>query len=190
MYSTSENLAKSQSAGVEIIGKNRLWRILDLTTTVNAYYYKLDGFNYNIYDQVVKGEGNENFSWDARILASLILPYDISLQATGNYRSKRIVTQGYRKPNASLDLGLRKTFFNRAISLSVNWRDVFNTRRWKTYTGNDTFERYQENWRDPRVNFVLTWNFGNMKAKKKPQMQNEMNDSFEMQGGYGGGGEF
>jgi hypothetical protein len=74
--------------------------------------------------------------------------------------------------------------------LSVNWRDVFNTRRWKTYTGNDTFERYQENWRDPRVNFVLTWNFGNMKAKKKPQMQNEMNDSFEMQGGYGGGGEF
>ncbi len=189
MYSTSENLAKSQSAGIEIIGKNRLWRILDLTTTVNAYYYKLDGFNYNIYDQVVKGEGDENFSWDARVLASLILPYDISFQATGNYRSKRLVTQGYRKPNASLDLGLRKTFLNKAIALSVNWRDVFNSRRWKTYTGNDTFERYQENWRDPRVNFVLTWNFGNMKAKRKP-MQNEVNESYDMQGGYGEGGEF
>lgn len=189
MYSTSENLAKSQSAGIEIIGKNRLWRILDLTTTVNAYYYKLDGFNYNIYDQVVKGDGDENFSWDARVLASLILPYDISFQATGNYRSKRLVTQGYRKPNASLDLGLRKTFLNKAIALSVNWRDVFNSRRWKTYTGNDTFERYQENWRDPRVNFVLTWNFGNMKAKRKP-MQNEVNESYDMQGGYGEGGEF
>lgn len=191
MYQTNENVAKSQSAGVELIGKNRLWRILDLTTTVNAYYYKLDGFNYDIEGQTVTGKGDEDFSWDARMLASLILPYDISFQATGNYRSERTVTQGYRKANASLDLGLRKTFFNRAISLSVNWRDVFNTRRWKTYTGNDTFERYQENWRDPRVNFTLSWNFGNMKAKKKPQqMQNEMNDSFEMQGGYGGGGEF
>ena len=167
MYSTNENVAKNQRAGVELIMKDKLFRILDLTTTLNGYYYKLDGFSYVINNQTVTGQSDENLSWDARVLASFILPYDISLQATGNYRSRGVITQGYRKSNGSLDLGLRKTFFNKAIALAINWRDVFNTRHWKTYTSSDTFTRYQENWRDPRVNFTLTWNFGNMAGKKK-----------------------
>lgn len=187
VYSTNENVAKSQSAGVEVILKDKLFRLLDLTTTVNAYYYKLDGFSYTINGQTVTGEADENFSWDARILASVILPYDISMQATGNYRSRSVITQGYRKPNASLDLGLRKSFFNKMLTLSVNWRDVFNTRRRKTYTETESFTRYQENWRDPRVNFTLTWNFGNMNSKKK-QRQDDMGGASDddQQGGYGG----
>lgn len=186
VYSTSENVAKSQSAGVELILKDKLFRILDLTTTVNAYYYKLDGFSYVINDQTVTGRSDENFSWDARLLASVILPYDISLQATGNYRSRTVITQGYRKPSASLDLGLRKSFFNKQFALSVNWRDVFNSRRWKTYTDTDSFNRYQENWRDPRANITLTWNFGNMTSKKKQreEMNGGMDDENQSFGGY------
>ena len=167
MYMTQKNLTKRQSLGVEIIGKNKLWRILDLTTTINGYYNKLDGYDYIIEGQHVVGEGDESFSWDARMLASVILPYDLSIQATGNYRSRGVITQGYRKPNGSLDLGLRKSFFNKNIALALNWRDVFNTRHWENYTESDTFWRHQKNWRDPRVNIQLTWNFGNMNNDKK-----------------------
>ncbi len=46
MYTTSENVAKSQASGLEIVGKDKLFKILDLTTTVNLYYSKLDGFSY------------------------------------------------------------------------------------------------------------------------------------------------
>ena len=186
VYSTNENVAKSQSAGAELILKDKLFRILDLTTTVNAYYYKLDGFSYVISDQMVTGRSDENFSWDARLLASVILPYNISFQATGNYRSRSVISQGYRKPNASLDLGLRKTFLNKMFSLSANWRDVFNSRRWKNYTETESFTRYQENWRDPRVNFTLTWNFGNMNSKKKQQRNDDMNGADDEQQNYGG----
>ena len=38
MYSTTKNVAKSLSEGLEVVLKNRLFRILDLTTTANAYY--------------------------------------------------------------------------------------------------------------------------------------------------------
>lgn len=188
VYSTNENVAKSQSAGVELILKDKLFRILDLTTTVNAYYSKLDGFSYVINGQTVTGESDESFSWDARMLASVILPYGISAQATGNYRSRRLITQGYRKPNASLDLGLRKTFLNKTFALSINWRDVFNTRKWDTYTSSDSFERHQKNWRDPKVNISLTWNFGNM-ANKKRQQQSDDSSSDEQQQSYDGGYE-
>ena len=186
VYQTNRNVAKSQSMGLEIIGKNKLWRVLDLTTTLNAYYYKLDGFSYHIAGQDVTGQSDENFSWDARLLASLILPYDISLQATGNYRSRSVITQGYRKPNASLDLGLRKTFLNKAIALSMNWRDVFGTRKWDNYTETESFTRHQKNWRDPRFNVTLTWNFGNMNQKKRRQDDNMqgVEDDTNSFGGY------
>ena len=167
MYLTQENVAKSQRAGAELILKDKLWRVLDLTTTVNAYYYKVDDFSYNIQGQTVTGQAEESFSWDARLLASVILPYAISLQATGNYRSRQAITQGYRKPNASLDLGLRKTFFNKTLAVAVNWRDVFNSRHWENFTSGPTFTRHQKNWRDPRLNLQLTWNFGNMTRKQR-----------------------
>ena len=189
MFMTNLNVAKSQSAGIEIIGKNKLWRILDLTTTLNGYYYKLDGFQTMVEGQTVTGESDENFAWDARMLASVILPYDISLQATGNYRSRSVITQGYRKANGSLDLGLRKTFFNKLFSLAVNWRDVFDTRHFENYTEGPTFWRHQKNWRDPRINVQLTWNFGNMKQKKKPsrdrdEQGNGMDEDTNNFGGY------
>ena len=193
MYMTNLNVAKSQRAGAELIVKDKLFRILDLTTTLNAYYYKLDGFSTIVEGWPVSGEGNEDFSWDARMLASFILPYDISLQATGNYRSRGVITQGYRKANGSLDLGLRKSFFNKTLALAVNWRDVFNTRHWQNYTSSDTFNRHQENWRDPVLNFTLTWNFGNMTSKKKKRgdddddrggSDDDMNSGFDSGGGF------
>ena len=191
MYMTNMNLTKRQSLGVELIGKNKLWRILDLTTTLNGYYNKLDGFDYLIEGQHVTGQGDESFSWDARLLASLILPYDLSFQATGNYRSRSVITQGYRKPNASLDIGLRKTFFNKKMALAFNWRDVFHTRHWENYTESDTFWRHQKNWRDPNFNIQLTWNFGNMNSDRKRGHREELQggDDAGNQGGYGGSEE-
>ncbi len=181
MYMTTMNLTKRQSLGVELIGKNKLFRILDLTTTVNGYYNKLDGFSYVIDGQTVTGESDKSFSWDARMLASLILPYDISLQLTGNYRSRGVITQGYRKPNASLDLGFRKNFFNKTIAVAINWRDVFNTRHWENYTESETFWRHQKNWRDPNVNIQVTWNFGNMNNQRRRGEREELQPGNEQQ---------
>ncbi len=169
MYMTSENLSKRQNAGVEIVAKNTLWHVLDLTTTLNGYYSKLDGFSYVIDGQTVTGEGQETFSWDARLLASLMLPYDISFQATGNLRSRGVITQGYRRSNASLDLGFRKTFFNKKLAVAINWRDVFQSRQWENFTSSDTFWRHQKNWRRPGINIQITWNFGNMGTTKKDE---------------------
>ena len=174
MYSTTRNVAKSQSSGIEATVKNKLFRILDLTTNVNAYYYKLNGFNYVIDNQTVSGEGNSNFTWNARMQASLILPYDISVQLGGRYRSRQVVSQGYRKGNYNVDFGVRKNFMNRKFTLSLNCRDVFNSRKWETFTSSETFTRYQVNKRGGRkVNLTLTWNFG--QSKKKPQRRDDMN---------------
>ena len=181
MYQTSFNVGKSTATGLELTAKNKLSRILDLSTSANFYYYKLDGFNFDIDEQTVSGKGNSNFTWNARMQASLMLPYDISLQVTGKYRSRQTISQGYRKGSGSLNLGLRKSFLNKSLVLSINCKDLLNSRRWKTYTSGEAFSRYQENWRSGRrVRLTLTWNFGNMKKHK-----NQRNDDDEQDDDFG-----
>ncbi len=169
MYSTSENVAKSQSAGVEVVVKNKLFKnIVDLTTTVNCFYYKLDGFSYKMegVKDPITGEGDKDFSWNAKMIANVRLPYSISLQVTGNYNAKKVVAQGYRKANYTLDAGLRKSFFNKKLSLSVNARDLLNSRKWHTITSGTGFEQDAKNWRGGRkIGITLTYSFGNMRAK-------------------------
>lgn len=177
MYNTSFNVAKSTSTGLELTAKNKLFRILDLTSSANFYYYKLNGFHFDIDGQEITGESKSNFTWNARMQASVMLPYDVSVQLTGRYRSRQTISQGYRKGNGSVDLGVRKSFFNRNLVLSMNCRDLFDTRKWRTYTNSDSFSRYQEQWRSGRTfRFTLTWNFGNMKKRKNQRRENNEQD--------------
>lgn len=179
MYQTNMNVARSLSTGLEMTVKNKFGRRFDLTTSANAYYYKLDGFTYDIDGQTVSGEGNSNFTWNARMQGSLLLPYDISVQLTGRYRSREVVTQGYRKANYSMDFGMKKNFLNKTFTLALNVRDIFNSRKFDVYTSSETFTRHQKNWRNGRTaNITLTWNFGNMKTDKpKKEEDNGNNDS-------------
>jgi outer membrane receptor protein involved in Fe transport len=187
IYTTHENVAKTQSAGLEIVGKNRLFKRLDLTTTVNLFYYKLDAFKYTINGQEITGDADENFSWNARMTANVMLPWGITLQATGRYDAKRIVAQGYREPSYSLDLGLRK-MFNQNWSVSINARDILDSRGRETVTINDQFYRYSKNSHGGRrFGITVTYSFGNMKAKKPnpKQMQEMPSGGYDDMGGMG-----
>ena len=188
MYQTPMNLARSTRSGAELVVKNKIGRALDLTTNLNAYYYKLNGFSYDIDGQTVTGEERTSFTWDARLTASLILPYDISIQTTGRYRSRQAIAQGYRRSNISADIGLRKNFLAKKFTLSVNCRDLFNSRRWETYSSGPTFTRHQLNKRRSRnIIFTLTWNFGH-NAKKKPEGEENGGSGFDDSGAGQGGG--
>ena len=187
-YQTSMNVAKSVSTGLEMTVKNKLWRILDLTTSANAYYYRLNGFSYDIDGQTVTGSSDHNFTWNARMTASLMLPYDISIQTTGRYTARQVITQGYRKANYSIDFGARKNFFNKLFTLSVNCRDLLDSRRFETFTSGPNFTRHQINRRGGRrVSMTLTWNFGNMKQKKRPNKSHNSENDMPMD--YNGGEE-
>lgn len=187
-YQTSMNVAKSVSTGLEMTLKNKLWRILDLTTSANAYYYRLNGFSYDIDGQTVTGNSDHNFTWNARMTASLMLPYDISIQTTGRYTARQVITQGYRKANYSIDFGARKNFFNKLFTLSVNCRDLLDSRRFETFTSGPNFTRHQINRRGGRrMSMTLTWNFGNMKQKKRPNKSHNGENDMPMD--YNGGEE-
>ncbi len=180
MKTTHENVAQQRSTGLEVVSKNSLFKFLNLTTTLNFFHAKLDGFSYlpPQATEPVIGKSQSDFSWNARVMANLMLPYAISLQVTGNYNSRRLVAQGHREPNYSLDAGLRKSFFNRKLSVSINARDILDSRKWHTITSGAEFKQDSKNWGGGRqFGLTLTYSFGNMRAKAKPMKRNEMESS-------------
>lgn len=170
MESTFMNLTKEHDFGVELISRNKLFKILNLTSTLNMYYNKLDGSVYEnpLYPDVrVELPELTSFSWDARMIANLMFSSTFSGQITGRYRSAELLAQGERHARYSMDAGLRKTFFDKRLSLNFNIRDIFNTRGFKGTTWGDGFYQYSERQRRGRMfGLTLTYSFGNMRPKK------------------------
>ncbi len=185
MYSTSDNVAQSLSSGVEIVGKNRFFGKLDLTTTLNMYYYKLEAFDFIMPNgQNLHGDASEDFSWNLRMMASMGLPKAWSVQLTGMYNAKSVIAQGYRAPNYGLDAGIRKQFAGGKWSLSLNGRDLLNSRRFHSVKWVDG-EFYQDssNFRGGRrISATLTYSFGNMRAKKPRKMDDSMSPDYSTGG--------
>lgn len=189
MYTTTENVSSSVSAGCEIVLKNSFFRNkLDITTTANLYNYHLDAWNLD-FDHLgtlipVSGKSQDSFSWDIRCMANVKLPWGINFQVNGRYNARRISAQGAREPGWNVGAGLRKSVGN--WSFSLNCRDIFNSRKWHNVTYGDGYVQESERWRGGfRLQFTVKYSFGNMKAQRnKNNMGGEMMDAG---GGYEGG---
>jgi len=187
MYSTWANIADEVNSGCEIVMKNSLFRSrLDLTTTVNLYNNHISGWDYNFLAESgnlipLHGDRQNSFAWSARMMANVRLPWSLSMQATGNYNSRRLSAQGSRQGGWSVDLGFRRNFG--PWSLSLNCRDLFDSRRFKSTTNGPDYTQYSERWRNGRtVRLTVKFSFGNMKAKPG---RNEGNPMGEGGVGYG-----
>ena len=170
MFSTFENVSLRQSAGLEVVAKNKVTKWLNLTTTVNCYYAAMDSV---FYDTDLDGELDllypfqQSFSWNARLMANFLIPGGWSAQLTGMYRSADVVAQGKMNSQYVVDLGVRKSFLDRKLNLALSIRDLLNSRRWANTTWGDNFWQYSSH--EPRgtmFSVTLTCNFGNMRAKK------------------------
>ncbi|MBE6341667.1 MAG: TonB-dependent receptor [Bacteroidales bacterium] len=185
IYQTQENVAHRMNTGLEVVGKNRFGTVFDLTTTLNMYYSVIDAFTFHPdvswlgdgkADVVVTGDKDEDFTWNIRAIAGFNLPKSITLQATGDYSSRQMIAQGYRKPVYKLDLGAKKSFLKDKLIVNINGRNVLNSRKFHSVTESAGFRQDSENWRGKRVfNLTVTWNFGNMNMNKKrgPERENE-----------------
>ena len=190
IYSTWGNAASTTDLGVEIVGKNSFFKgVLDLTTTVNLYNNHISDWTKTLptlYGGTVtlSGEGKNSFAWDARIMANVKLPWSLSLQATGRYASSQLTAQGTRQGGWTVEAGVRRVFGNWSVSL--NCRDIFDSRKWKSTVNGDGYYQESERWRGGRtLRLTVKYSFGNMKGKPSDRRNNaeptEQSDYGEME---------
>lgn len=175
MESTFMNVTQAQSAGIELVARNRLFRILNLTSSLNIFYNKIDsGVFINPYTGIEETlVGREDVSWNARVIANFMFSRTFSGQITTQYLAPRQILQGYQHGEYSIDLGVRKSFFNRNLNVSANVRDLLNSRRRITTTEGDGFWRHNESYGNLRtIGVTVSYNFGNMQQQQRNRNRN------------------
>ncbi|WP_231458940.1 MULTISPECIES: outer membrane beta-barrel family protein [unclassified Pedobacter] len=169
---TPQNLTRQLNSGLELIGRFDLIKALNFTSNVNLYQQKIEGdARYGIQDR-------SGFSWNANLTANITAIKNLSFQFRGDYRAPEVMAQGKRNSMYGIDGGAKYDFPNKKASLSLNIRDMFNTRRWSMTTDdNFTLIDFQRRMQGTMGNLTFSYRFGktlfNSTKKNKKEEQQE-----------------
>ena len=96
------------------------------------------------------------------------MPKDYQLQASGRYRASMQTLQGSMRNNYTIDLVLKKNILKNKGSLSLQVRDVLNSRgNWRFTTETDVFYLSSNRQRETRNFFInFSYNFGKLQDRQ------------------------
>lgn len=171
---TPQNLTRNYSSGLELISRVDVAKSWNFTANVNLYQSKIIGVPaFGVVE-------NSGFSWNANLTNNIVLPYNITLQLKGDYRAPEVMAQGKRNAMYAVDTGAKYDFKNKKSSLSLNIRDVFNTRNWSMTTNtNSTTIDFKRRMQGTMVNLTYSYRFGKNDfgfKKKRPEQQESRGD--------------
>lgn len=181
MYYTYRNISDKQDIGLELVAKNKLWKILDLTTTLNIYYNRQSPYTFAYIDSdgganSTYYDGSSNFTWTLRIGASLALPKNFIIQGNGEYNAKQIMLQGEALPSYAMDLGIKKSFLDKRLVASISGRNLLNSRSYTTETYGDNFYQHKKmkysRW---MLRFTLSYKFGKASTNNMDSVPEDLN---------------
>jgi outer membrane receptor protein involved in Fe transport len=155
------NLSTQNDLGLELtfyLTVTGWWR---LNGSANFFNSKANG-NYN-------GDPleSETLSWTGRTTSKMTFFKKLDFQASLNYQSPRNNTQGKDLSMYSIDLGLMKDVFKGKGTLTLNVRDLTNSRRRRSivdipgyYSNSDNF------WRPRQINLTLNFRVNQQKIER------------------------
>lgn len=163
MYYGHANVGNMVNTGMEIISHNTLFKRLSLTTTVNLYNSHLKGWvtDYPLRDSYyqIRGRAQDRVVLDLRLMASVRLPWDMTLQATGRYSSRSVIAQGTLEPDGDLEAGLRKNIGAWGISLMC--KDILKTKRSHNILYGNGYTQSVDKWNGGRtLRLTVSYTFG------------------------------
>ncbi len=174
-YSRPENFATNDSYGLEIIGMYSLAKTININGSLNFFRSMTKGEAYGInYD-------TDNYSWWGRIQSKFTIAKSFDLQLAGNYRGKMKMPQGNRLPAYSIDLGLSKDILQDKGTLTLNVRDVFNTRRhgFETF-GENFYSKTDFKWSTTTITLNFNYRINQQKKRSNDRRQQMMDDDEQM----------
>jgi outer membrane receptor protein involved in Fe transport len=126
------NLGFEQNTGVELLGSYSGVKWWKIDVDLNLFHNKF-------YGAEEKGINNtESFAMNSRVNSRFTLAKNTEFQMRWNYAGPRNVPQGKSRAFTSLDLAFSKDI-TKDLTLTANYRDVFNQRKWRYERFTDDF---------------------------------------------------
>jgi outer membrane receptor protein involved in Fe transport len=116
---TFSNVSKLISYGIELNGYSQLFKWWTINGGVSYYASKYDGsFAGSPSNRI-------NDVWNARIMTMISLGWDLDFQFNGFYMSRNLTPQGKMKEMVFTDISLKKSLFEKKLSISLRVSDPF-----------------------------------------------------------------
>jgi outer membrane receptor protein involved in Fe transport len=173
LMTTIENIAKDQSAGLDLSGSWQAGKIMNMNFSASGFYSRIDASNIGY------SADKSTFSWNAKVNASFTITKTTLFQLFGQYRSEVLTPQGYRLPTWVINLGFRQDLWKKKFSLIATISDLFNSQKMKTTINTVTLVQETVRRRDARVIYAgFVFNFGN-NGKKSKEMKFEYDNGID-----------
>lgn len=174
------NLSTNKRTGAELGFLYNPEKWLRLNSSFNFFQFKTDG-EFNGVDYSAK-----NTSWFARFSSKITLPWKIDWQTNASYRGARQDAQSDTDGIFSIDLAFSKEIWNNNATISINVRDLLNSRRRQSITTTEFFTRYNDSqWRQRQINVSFIYRFNQKLDKRERSSNGERNggdDDFDFEG--------
>jgi len=154
------NLSTNQRMGFEVGALYNPYKWLRLNWSVNGFRFVTDGF-FNGQDF-----GVENNTITSRFSAKVELPYKIQWQTNVNYRGPYENAQTKTKSITSVNLAFSKDILKDNATISLNVRDLFNSRFRDQFTTGPNFTRESQfQWRERQITATFIYRFNQNKKR-------------------------
>ena len=179
-YTTFKNLYSSNSYGLEFFLQQDLFKFWKLNLNASLFQTLV---NDSLYDEFLRND----WSWQMRLNNNFNLPKDFQIQLSANYRSPTITLnsmgmghggggmmimtgagQGRMSAVWGVDIGLRKSFLKKSLSVSLRVSDIFNTRQTFVSSQGKGYDSEMYRYRDSRQLWLtVTYSIINYKTKRQ-----------------------
>ncbi len=131
------NAGESNSFGAELSYRKRLVKWWSIDLGVNSFYYQISG--------VLSGEAfqRESFSYNLRLSNTFNLKKDWKIQAISRYTSAIATAQGRTNDFLTLDLAVKKDFWQNKLSGALQFRNALNSMRRETWVETTVLYSYR-----------------------------------------------
>ncbi|WP_370226325.1 TonB-dependent receptor domain-containing protein [Mesoflavibacter sp.] len=171
------NLSTNKRTGAELGVLYNPEKWLRLNSSINFFQFNTEG-EFNGVDYSAK-----NTSWFARFSSKVTLPAKIDWQTNAFYRGARSDAQSDTDGIFSMDLAFSKEIFKDKATLSLNVRDVFNSRKRNSVTTTATERVTSEfQWRQRQITLSMIYRFNQKKDRNRGSRNNDYNGDEEFEG--------
>lgn len=151
----AENIKRTISTGLELIGNFHLVKGWDFIANANLYE------RINSGDSAFGIDATHGLSWNLNLTNNFTPIPQLTLQLRADYKAADLIFEDRYRPAYGIDAGARYDLFHGRASLAVNGRDIFNTRRWRFFRVSDALLLdFQRITYSARASVTFTYRFG------------------------------
>lgn len=177
------NVSTEEAYGVEFNASKDFGKWYRVNGNANFFHSYVPGSSVLFEGDLTSFNEARATSFTTRISNNFKLNKLFDAQVNINYRAPRNTVQGRSLSVTSVDLGMSRDILNGNGTLSLNVRDLFNSRKWRSETFNSNSIQFSEfQWRRRTLTMSFTYRLN--QKKQRPSRGGRDRD-------YGdGGGEF